>query len=130
MSIYEKMVQSGVRIENHCSDLYVQKNAITDRIISSYEFPACVSVFTDNIDCSPWYCISFAYEPFWSEKQYGITPFEWRKLSNDEQREHVKKHNITVKATTDIAEFPSYGFGKMDKNGFWEYQVYYDPTAE
>ena len=130
MTIYEKMVQAGVKIENHCSDLYVPKNKITDRIVADYEFPACVSVFRDNIDRELWYDIAFAYEPFWSEKQYGISPLEWDRLTREEQKEHVKKHNITIKATTNIAEFPSYGFGKMDSNGFWEYQLYYDPIIK
>jgi hypothetical protein len=45
----------------------VPKNAITDQIVADYEFPACVSVFRDNIDHELWYDIAFAYEPFWKK---------------------------------------------------------------
>ena len=69
MTIYEKMVQAGVKIENHCSDLYVPKNKITDPIVADYEFPACVSIFRDNIVHELWYDIAFAYEPFWKKGQ-------------------------------------------------------------
>ena len=64
MTIYEKMVQAGVKIENHFSDLYVPKNAITDQIVADYEFPAMISVFRDNIDHELWYDIHFAYDPY------------------------------------------------------------------
>ena len=64
MTIYEKMVEAGVKIENHCSDLYVPKNETTDEIVADYEFPAMVSVFRDNIDHELWYDIHFAYDPY------------------------------------------------------------------
>lgn len=72
MSIYEQMVQAGVKVENHCSDMYVPKNAITEQIISTYDFPAMVTVFRDNIDHELWYCIAFAYDPFWTQKDKDV----------------------------------------------------------
>lgn len=71
MSIYEAMKNAGVKIENHCSDMYVPKNAITDKIVSDYGASICARVFLDNIDHELWYDIAFAYEPYWKECERG-----------------------------------------------------------
>lgn len=68
MSIYEKMVQSGVRIENHCSDLYVPKNETTDEIVQLFAYRTITETFMDNIDGTLWYNIPFCYDPYWIEK--------------------------------------------------------------
>lgn len=68
MTIYEKMVQAGVKIENHCSDLYVPKNAITDQIVQLFAYCTMVETFTDNIDRTLWYNIPFCYDPYWINK--------------------------------------------------------------
>lgn len=41
MTIKEQLLQLGMKpeeIDNHCSDLYVKKNAISEKFVSEYEF--------------------------------------------------------------------------------------------
>jgi hypothetical protein len=70
MTIYEKAVQQMKReeIDNHCSDLYLKKNAISNKLVDEYEFKQNVKTFKDNITHTTWYDIPFAYDPFWEEK--------------------------------------------------------------
>jgi hypothetical protein len=68
MSIYRQMIEAGVEIASHESDLYVPANEITDAIIREYEFKNQVTPFFDNITRTRWYDIPFAFEPYWITK--------------------------------------------------------------
>ncbi len=48
-------------IDHHYSDLYLRKNAISDKLVSEYEHKQNVKTFKDNIDHVLWYEIPFAY---------------------------------------------------------------------
>lgn len=74
MTIYEKMVQAGIKPENHCSDMYVPVNAITKKIVDQYAGKQNVTIFIDNIDHKAWYNIPLSYDPFWN-KQNNDTPY-------------------------------------------------------
>jgi len=67
-SIYQKMVELGVPISHHFSDLYVPMTVETMRIIDEYEFKTNVRTFTNQVVGGTWYDIPFAYEPYWTEK--------------------------------------------------------------
>lgn len=70
MTIYEKAVQqmNEKDISNWQSDLYLRKNAISEKLVNEYEFKQNVKTFKDQIDHVTWYDIPFAYDPFWIEK--------------------------------------------------------------
>lgn len=53
-------------IDHHASDLYLRKNAISDKLVAEYEYKSQVKTFSDNIDHVLWYEIPFAW--------YSISP--------------------------------------------------------
>ena len=68
MNIYKKLIDAGVEIDNHESDLYAKVTPISKEIIDKYEHKRNVKTFVNNIDHTLWYDIPFAYEPFWHFK--------------------------------------------------------------
>lgn len=66
MTIKQQLLNLGMKeneIDNHESDLYVLKNAISENFISTYEFKQNVETFKDEIDKDIWYVIPFGYMP-------------------------------------------------------------------
>jgi hypothetical protein len=53
---------------------------------------------------------------------WDISVEQWNVMNSDEQEAYIKDKNIEVHYTHDISDSLSRGFGKMDWNGFWEYQ--------
>jgi hypothetical protein len=65
------MVQAGIEIDHHASDLYVP-DCPTARAILANHARHDVKQFTDltsNPDGETWLDIPFMYEPFWEGKQ-------------------------------------------------------------
>ena len=63
-SIYQQMVEIGVSIDHHESDLYVPVTQKTQAIINDYEFKSNVQRFLGT-DGHAWFDIPFAFDPFW-----------------------------------------------------------------
>ena len=64
MTIKEQLLKLGMtpeEISNHESDLYVLKNSISEKFISSYEYKQNVTTFRSQIDNKIWYDIPFGY---------------------------------------------------------------------
>jgi hypothetical protein len=66
--IYTMMVNAGVPVDHHESDLYAKKTQESERIIEWYEHSPAVSIFLSSADNSPWYDIPFAYMPWWEAR--------------------------------------------------------------
>lgn len=66
--IYEQMVEAGVEIASHETDLYVPVNETTMRILRDYPFRSSVTAFTSQIDNKRWFDIPFAYLPAWEQR--------------------------------------------------------------
>jgi len=72
MTIKEELIQLGMKpeeIDNHCSDLYVKKNAISEKFVSEYEFKNIVKTFVDDIEHKLWYEIPFAYTEYYKKNK-------------------------------------------------------------
>jgi len=54
--------------------------------------------------------------------KYKISIEEWDSMTIAEQEEYIKCNNIEIGYSTSIADTLTRGFGKLDWNGFWEYQ--------
>jgi hypothetical protein len=67
-TIYQQMIDAGVKCEFHASDLYVPVNSVTSGIIHNYRFKNNVTTFISQIDNKLWYDIPFAYDPHWVNK--------------------------------------------------------------
>ena len=70
-TIREHLLELGMKpeeIDNHCSDLYVLKNFISDKFVSEYEFKQNVKTFVDDIDHVLWYEIPFAYTEYYQKR--------------------------------------------------------------
>ena len=69
-SLYEEMVEAGVEIDSHYSDLYVPVNDITSALVTRHyggnHYAA--QTFINNIDGKRWYNIPFAYAPYWAAR--------------------------------------------------------------
>lgn len=66
-TIYERMVDAGVRTEHHESDLYVPVTPLTTALVKQYEHKGNVELFIAHDD-SRWFDIPFGYDPFWKER--------------------------------------------------------------
>ena len=62
------MIEAGVEVDNHESDLYVPDNEVTRKIIEGYEFKGNCSRFRNAVDGEIWVDIPFSYDPWWDYK--------------------------------------------------------------
>ena len=68
--IYQRLLDAGCEISNHCSDLYTPVNATSCKIVEEYRKLSrnCVTIFNSQEDGSLWYDIPFAYMPYWEKR--------------------------------------------------------------
>lgn len=71
-SIYQAMIDAGVPISHHESDLYAEVNPASREIVRRYEHRHNVRMFTDKETGHVWYDIPFAYQPFWDNVSKSI----------------------------------------------------------
>jgi hypothetical protein len=69
MDIYKEAVEAGCTIDHYQSDLYLKKDAVSQKLVESYEFKQSVTTFISQIDRELWYDIPFAYSPYWEKLQ-------------------------------------------------------------
>lgn len=60
MPIYEELLATGCYLSNHCSDLYVEVNEQTTKIVKEYQ--GFVSTFTNEVTGKINFEIPFAYD--------------------------------------------------------------------
>lgn len=74
MSLKEQLLKAGMtkeQIDNHESDLYVLKNAISTEVLKNYEFKQNVTTFISQIDKKVWYDIPFGYMSEHYNQKFG-----------------------------------------------------------
>jgi len=68
MDIYQEMVNAGVDIDHHGSDMYVPVTEVTTEIIGRYPYKQSVKQFISNPDTgTQWYDVPLAYTPHFSK---------------------------------------------------------------
>jgi len=72
--IYQQLMDAGVELDHHESDLYAKVTPESTAIIKNYRMKDNVTVFTNKKDNKPWYDIPFAFTPFWDKKQRNSEP--------------------------------------------------------
>jgi hypothetical protein len=72
-TIYEQMVEAGVKLSNHYSDLYAEVTETSTKIINGYEFKGNVSMFFNQVEKKMWYDIPFAYDLYWVKQAQKMT---------------------------------------------------------
>jgi len=73
MTLYEELVAAGLKIDNHCSDLYVEDTPEAREIIKKYPaYDKTKQCFVS--DKTAWLDIPFAYVPYWLGKGLYETP--------------------------------------------------------
>ena len=73
-TIYQTMLESNQKIENHCSDLYVKVTPEATEILNEFKKQGhhkMTSQFMDNIDNELWYDIPLSFDPYWTKR--GLT---------------------------------------------------------
>lgn len=68
MDLYDECIKRGLKIDSHCSDLYIEITEESRELISTYEHRGSVTAFKSNIDGSRWYDVPFAYSPYWDKR--------------------------------------------------------------
>jgi hypothetical protein len=63
-SIYEQLKSADVKLDNHFSDLYVERTGASKEILEGYEYRDSVTEFTSD-DGTIWYDVPFCFDPFW-----------------------------------------------------------------
>lgn len=69
MSIYTQLKAIGVPMGSHESDLYVKDTPEGREIVATHEFFKSITRFRDQIDNEIWFCIPFAYDPWWEARR-------------------------------------------------------------
>lgn len=72
MSIYQDVLDMGIKHDNHCSDLYLIDCPATHELFKKHDIkPHSVSAtrFISNIDGRYWWDLPFQYEPYWENRQ-------------------------------------------------------------
>lgn len=68
-SVYQQLVDAGVPLDSHESDLYAKVTPESKAIVDQYEFRTNVTTFQSQTDGGAlWYNIPFSYGPFWEKK--------------------------------------------------------------
>jgi hypothetical protein len=68
-SIYDSMVELGVEIDNHHTDLYVPVTPQTEDVVARYKWIKQVKRFRPSDGTKgEWFEIPFAYTPAWQER--------------------------------------------------------------
>ncbi len=65
--LYQLLMDAGVPVENHESDLYFPVTPETQEIVDNYGGKN-ITTFTDDIDGELWFDAPFSFTPFWEEK--------------------------------------------------------------
>lgn len=65
-SLYQSLIDAGIPIASHESDLYFPVQAQTVAILDQFESEQrCVTRFRDQVTGEIWFDVPFAYLPYW-----------------------------------------------------------------
>lgn len=69
-SLYQRMIDAGVRVEGHYSDMYVPDTPQVREIIHTHDVRVHYTSFPSNVaPHEQWLDIPFAFMPYWEAKQ-------------------------------------------------------------
>lgn len=69
MNLYEELVEAGIKVTNHYSDLYFPVTDESAVILAKYpKQKAIATTFRSNIDGVLCFDVPFGYEPYWANK--------------------------------------------------------------
>jgi hypothetical protein len=66
MSLYTDLIEAGVPVSNHYSDLYCPVNETTRTLLKKHAVTA--TTFTNQVEGGLWYDVPCMYDPFWEMK--------------------------------------------------------------
>lgn len=68
MTLYTDLIEAGIEVSNHESDLYFHVTPESTEILKRYP-NLWRTWFTSNIDKRHMYDVAFAYDPFWERRR-------------------------------------------------------------
>ncbi len=71
MTLYQRLLEAGCKLDSHESDLYVEATTTALGIIKSYAEHGCdvkPKSFISQIDGKRWLDLPFMYEPWWASR--------------------------------------------------------------
>lgn len=103
MSLYQDLVNAGVQIDHHQSDLYFEITKQSLAILEKYPDKKQIATkFVSQIDNKLWVDVPFAYLPFWKNKECIIFKEKKTKLTH---AEHAKQAKVTTPCTAHHVNF-------------------------
>ena len=69
-NLYKELVEAGVEVDNHESDLYFPKTEVSVEIVRRY--PNKHNITTFERDGEIWCDAPFAYDPWWDDAEKKI----------------------------------------------------------
>ncbi len=80
MDLYKEIKKLGIETDSHESDFYFKVTKESTDLIPGYEFYKNITVFRNQTDNTHWYCVPFAYMPYWEQKnKVTVTYSTYRK---------------------------------------------------
>ena len=74
MSLYTDLIEAGIPVNNHYSDLYFAVTPETHAILRKHPLQCQnATVFASQIDGQRTYDVPFAFVPYWERKTKGST---------------------------------------------------------
>lgn len=75
-TLYESLIQAGIEIDHHESDLYFPASSISRdlviRCMAEGELKTPPEPFTSQLDGTPWLCAPFQYLPYWEIRSRAV----------------------------------------------------------
>ena len=67
MSVYTELVEAGVEVSSHASDLYFPATPFTEALVRANPELGFV-VFHDRVTNKPAFELPFGYDPYWEKR--------------------------------------------------------------
>jgi len=66
-TIYQDALLAGLRLDNHCSDLYIKACPEAFALVRKHGVKTATT-FVSLVDGEVWIDVPFAYDPFWKNR--------------------------------------------------------------
>ncbi len=67
-TLYERLTEAGIKIDNHYSDLYFLWTEESSAILAEFFPNRSRSFFISTIDGKTWCDVPFSFDPYWKAK--------------------------------------------------------------
>jgi hypothetical protein len=66
VSLYTDLIEAGIKVSNHESDLYCPVNEQTRELLKKHNLKG--SMFKNRVEGGYWFDVPFQFDPFWEKR--------------------------------------------------------------